>query len=163
MTDRRSWKVLGRLTRWDARRTMSRYYFFLTLVQSQPPGEKAWFWFWGRWRRLVSSPSSLIPAVIKLRHGVSREVSTLFGKRRILSAPCHRGGHLLRLHVAAGGLRPPSLRPGLMAGMKAMPAAQKKMVAGGIWLLARSLFSFFFPLSSWDIVQIYSIQLSLCW
>ncbi len=33
---------------------------FLTLVQSQPPGEKAWFWFWGRWRRLASSPSSLI-------------------------------------------------------------------------------------------------------
>ncbi len=108
-------------------------------------------------------PFLAYPAVIKLRHGVSREVSTLFGKRRILSAPCHRGGHLLRLHVAAGGLRPPSLRPGLMAGMKAMPAAQKKMVAGGIWLLARSLFSFFFPLSSWDIVQIYSIQLSLCW
>ncbi len=50
-----------------------------------------------------------------------------------------------------------------MAGMKAMLAARKKMVVGGIWMLARSLFSFFFPLSSWDIVQIYSIQLSLCW
>ncbi len=60
MTDWRSWKVLGRLIRWNARRTMSRYYFFLTLVQPQPPGEKSWFRFWGRWRRLVSSPSSLI-------------------------------------------------------------------------------------------------------
>ncbi len=44
----------------NARRTMSRYYFFLTLVQLQPPREKAWFRFWDRWRRLVSSPSSLI-------------------------------------------------------------------------------------------------------
>ncbi len=50
-----------------------------------------------------------------------------------------------------------------MAGIEAMLAARKKMVAGGIWMLARSLFSFFFPLSSWDIVQIYSIQLFLCW
>ncbi len=50
-----------------------------------------------------------------------------------------------------------------MAGIEAMPAARNKMVAGEIWMLARSLFSFFFPLSSWDSVQIYSIQLSLCW
>ncbi len=52
--------VPGGLVRWGARRTMSHYCFFLTLVQSQPPREKAWFRFWGRWRRLVSSPSSLI-------------------------------------------------------------------------------------------------------
>ncbi len=104
--------------------------------------------------------------VIKLRQGVSREVSTLFGKRRILSAPCHRRRHLLKLHKATGRRRPPSLQSGgrgLMAGIEEMPAARKKMVAGGIWMLARSLFSFFFPLSSWDSVHIYSIQLSLCW
>ncbi len=71
--------------------------------------------------------------------GVSREVSTLFGRRRILSAPCHRRGHLLRLHKAAGRRRPPSLRPGgrgLLAGIEEMPAARKKMVARGIWMLA---------------------------
>ncbi len=44
--------------------------------------------------------------------GVSREVSTLFGRQRILSAPCHRRGHLLRLLKAAGRRWPPSLRPG---------------------------------------------------
>ncbi len=101
-----------------------------------------------------------------MARGVSREVLTLFGRRRILSAPCHRRGHLLRLHKPAGRQRPPSLRTGgrgLMAGIEEMPAAQKKMVAGGIWMLARSHFSFFFPLSSWDIAHIYSIQLSLCW
>ncbi len=81
--------------------------------------------------------------VIKLRQGVSREVSTLFGKRRILSAPCHRRRHLLKLHKATGRRRPPSLQSGgrgLMAGIEEMPAARKKMVAGGIWMLARSLF-----------------------
>ncbi len=90
-------------------------------------------------------PFLAYPAVIKLRHGVSREVSTHFGRRRILSAPCHRIRHLLRLHKAAGRQRPPSLRPGgrgLVVGMEEMPAARKKMVAGGIWMLARSLFSF---------------------
>ncbi len=91
-------------------------------------------------------PFLAYPAVIKLRHGVNREASILFGKRRILSAPCHRVGHLLRIHRAAGGQRPPYLRPGgrgLAAGMEEMPAARKKMVAGGIWMLARSLFLFF--------------------
>ncbi len=29
-----------------------------------------------------------------------------------------------------------------MVGIEEMPAARKKMVAGGIWMLARSLFSF---------------------
>ncbi len=81
---------------------------------------------------------------------MSRDASTLFGKRRILSAPCHRRHHLLQLHKAAGGRRPPSLRPGgrgLMAGIEEMPAARKKMVAGGIWMLA-NLFFFFFLIFS---------------
>ncbi len=41
-----------------------------------------------------------------------------------------------------------------------------EMVAGGIWMIARSfcfISFFFFPLSSWDSVFIYSIRLSLCW
>ncbi len=43
---------------------------------------------------------------------MSREVSTLLRKRRILSAPCHRRKHILWLHKATGEQRPPSLRPG---------------------------------------------------
>ncbi len=121
-----------------------------------------------RWMTALGlQPFLAYPAVIKLWHGVSREVLTLFERWRILSAPCHRRGHLLRLHKAAGRRQPPSLRPGgrgLMAGIEELPAARKKMVAGGIWMLARSLFfSLFFPLSSWDIAHIYLIQLSLCW
>ncbi len=95
-------------------------------------------------------PFLAYPTVICYGTGVNREASILLAKQRILSAPCHRMGHLLRIHREAGGRHPPSLQPGgrgLEAGMEEMPAARKKMVAGGIWMLARSLF-FFFLLSS---------------
>ncbi len=71
---------------------------------------------------------------------MNRDASILFRKRRILSTPCHRVGHLLRIHRAAGGRRLPFLRPdgrGLEAGME-------EMVAGGIWMVARSFFFFLF-------------------
>ncbi len=51
---------------------------------------------------------------------MSREVSTLLRKRRILSAPCHRRQHILWLHGAAGERWPPSLRPGGRALMAVM-------------------------------------------
>ncbi len=92
-------------------------------------------------------PFLAYPAVIKLRHEVNRDASILFGKRRILSDPCHRVGHLLRIHRAAGGRQLLFLRSdgrGLMTGME-------EMVAGEIWMVARSIsYFFFFPLSSWD-------------
>ncbi len=83
---------------------------------------------------------------------MNRDASILFGNRRILSAPCHRVGHLLWIHRAAGGRWPPFLWPGgrgLVVGME-------EMVAGGIWMIARSLFFsfFFFPHSSWDSIYI---------
>ncbi len=166
MTDRRSWKVLGKLIRWNAHRTMSHYYFFLTLVQLQRSGERPLIRFWRRWHRLVSSPSSPIRRQLNYGTRVSRKVSTLLRKRRILSAPCHRGSHMLRLYKATGKRRPSSLRPGgrgLKAGMEAIPTAWEKMVAGCWWILAKSLFIFLFPLSPWDTVSIYPTQLSLCW
>ncbi len=168
MTDRRSWKVLGRLIRWNARRTMSHYYFFPTLVQPQPSGERPLIRFWRRWQRLVSSPSSPIRRQLNYSTRVSREVSTLLRKQRILSAPCRRGRHMLRLYKATGKRRPSSLRPGgrgLKDGMEAIPTAQERMVAGWRWILAKSifLFFFFFPFSAWDTVSIYPTQLSLCW
>ncbi len=65
MTDQISWRVLGRLIRWSAHRTMSHCYFFLTLVRLQRSGERHLVRFWRRWQHLVSSPSS---SIIKLRH-----------------------------------------------------------------------------------------------
>ncbi len=72
---------------------------------------------------------------------MSTEVSTLLRKRRILSAPCHRGRHMLQLYKATGKWRPSSLRPG---GMEPIPTAREKMVAGWRWILAKSLFIFIF-------------------
>ncbi len=104
-------------------------------------------------------PFLAYPAVIKRSFNSLRKaedfVSSLSQKKAIAAAPQGNG------KAAAAFSRPG--RRGLMAGIEEMPAARKKMVAGGIWMLARSLFSFFFPLSSWDSVHIYSIQLSLCW
>ncbi len=42
----RYWKVLGRLIRWNAHRTMSHYYFFPTLVQPQRSGGRHLIRFW---------------------------------------------------------------------------------------------------------------------
>ncbi len=134
MTDRRSWKVLGRLIRWNSRRTMTCYFFFPDFSPATAAKRKSLVPVLRSMTALGLQHFLAYPAVIKLRHGVSREVSTLFGRRRILSALCHRRGHLLRLHKAAGRRRPPSLRPGgrgLMAWIEEMPAARKKMVAGG--------------------------------
>ncbi len=94
MTNRRSWKVLGSLIRWNAHRTMSHYYFFLTVVQPQPPGERALTRFWRRWLHLVSSPSSPIRRWLNYGTKGSRGCSTLLKKRRILSAPCLRRRHM---------------------------------------------------------------------
>ncbi len=149
---------------------MSRYYFFPDFSPATAARSKSLVPVLRTMTALGLQPFLAYPAVIKLRHGGEQRrfdslrkaedfISSLSQRRTFAAAPRGGGG-------AAGGRRPPSLRPGwrgLMAGMKAMLAARKKMVAGGIWMLARSLFSFFFPLSSWDIVQIYSIQLSLCW
>ncbi len=149
VADRGSWGVLGRLVRWGARRTMSHCYFFLTLVQPQPPGEGALFRFWGGWLRWVSSPSSLVRRWLNCGTGVGRGVSTLLRGRRILSAHCHRRKHILWLRRAVGERRPPFLRPGgrgLMAGMETIPAAWEKMVAGWTWIPVESLFfSFLSP------------------
>ncbi len=48
-------------------------------------------------------PFLAYPAVIKLRHGGEQRCFNSLRKQRILSAPCHRVGHLLRIHRAAGG------------------------------------------------------------
>ncbi len=93
-------------------------------------------------------------AVIKLWHGGEQRsfdslrkaedfISSLSQRRTFAVAPQGGGGGG---RGGGGGGRPWPSGRGLMAGMKAMLAAWKKMVAGGIWMLARSLF--FFLLSS---------------
>ncbi len=98
-----------------------------------------------------NGPSSPIRRQLNYGTRVSRKVSTLLRKRRILSAPCRRGRHMLRIYRATGIRRPSSLRPGgrgLKAGMEVIPTARETMVAGWRWILAKSLFIFIFFLSS---------------
>ncbi len=113
VADRGSWGVLGGLVRWNERGTVSCCCFFLALVQPRPPGGGAWFRFWGQWRRLVSSPSLLVRRWLGCGAGVSGGVSTLFGGRGILSAPCRGGGRLLRLRGAAAAAFSSAQREGL--------------------------------------------------
>ncbi len=61
-------------------------------------------------------------------------VSSLSQKRAFAATP-QDSGKAAAAFSSAGGR-------GLMAGIEEMLAARKKMVAGGIWMLARSPFSF---------------------
>ncbi len=91
-----------------------------------------------------------LSAVIKLRHGVEQRSFRLsLESGGFCQLPVTEEGIAAAPQGSGEGGRPPSLRPGgrgLMAGIEEMPAPRKKMVAGGIWMLARSLFSFFFSL-----------------
>ncbi len=94
-------------------------------------------------------PFLTYPAVIKLRHGGEQRSFDSLRKAEDFISSLSQKKTFAVVHKAKGRRRPPSLRPGgrgLMAGIEAMPAARKKMVARGIWMLARSLF--FFLLSS---------------
>ncbi len=154
MTDWRFWKVLGKAYPVKCRRTMSRYYFFLTLVQIQPPREKAWFRFWGRWPALGLQPFLAYPAVIKLRHGGEQKCFNSLRKAEdFVGSLSQSGTFAADPQGKREERRPPFLDP-----------------AGGAWWSVwrdvgvegyGSLF-FFFPLSSWDIIIFYSIQLSPC-
>ncbi len=80
-------------------------------------------------------PFLIYPAVIKLRH------------KGFLSAPCLSRRRMPWLYGKATGKQwPLSLRPGrrgLMAGMEAVLAAQKEMMAGWTWMLAEAVFLLF--------------------
>ncbi len=148
MTDQISWKVLGRRIRWSAHRTMSHCCFFLTLVRLQRSGERHLVRFWRRWLHLVSSPSSSIQRWLSYGTKGNREATIPLRKRRILSVPClsrspmpqHYGG-------MTGEQRPLFLQfhgRGVTAGMDLALAAQKGMIAGWTWMLAKPIVCVFF-------------------
>ncbi len=95
-------------------------------------------------------PFLAYPAVIKLRHGGEQRSFDSFRKAEDFVSSLSQNGTFAADPQGSGRAAPPSLQPGgrgLEAGMEEMPAARKKMVAGGIWMLARSFF-FLFLLSS---------------
>ncbi len=112
MTDRRSWKVLGRLIRWNGR-TMSHYYFFPNFSPATTIRIKAFNPVLKKMTSLGLQPFLIYPAVSN-NYGTkgSRKVLTLLRKRRILSAPCLSRRRMPWLHgKATGKQRPLSLRP----------------------------------------------------
>ncbi len=77
-------------------------------------------------------PFLAYPAVIKLQHG---------GEQRCFDSLRKAEDFVSSLSQKAAAFSRPGGR-GLMAGIEEMSAARKKMVAGGIWMIARSHFSF---------------------
>ncbi len=144
--------------------TLCFHWCFLTLVRLQQSGERHLVRFWRRWLHLVSSPSSSIQRW--LSYGTKRGTEKL-------RFPSESGG-FYQFHVSAevlcralggttGEQRPLFLLHGrgVTAGMDLALAAQKGMIAGWPWMLAKPFLRFL--LLYWDIVLIYPVQRSLCW
>ncbi len=165
MTDQISWKVLGRRIRWSAHRTMSHCCFFLTLVRLQRSGERHLVRFWRRWQHLVSSPSSSIQRWLSYGTKENREASIPLRKRRILSVPCLSRSPMPPLFGGTTGeQRPLFLRfdgRGVTAWMDLALAAQKGMIAGWPWMLAKPIFCVFFSYTG--ILSLFIRKRSLCW
>ncbi len=89
-------------------------------------------------------PFLIYPAVIKLRHKGNREASIPLRKRRILSVPCLSRSPMPRSRGdggAAAAVSPVRGR-GVTAGMDLALAAQKGMIAGWPWMLAKPILRF---------------------
>ncbi len=147
---------------------MSHYYFFLTVGPATTTRRKSFNPVLKKMTSLGLQPFLTYPAVIKLRHkGEQRMFDSPQKAEDFISSLSQKKTYAYILYKAMGKQRPLSLRPGgrgLVAGVKAVPAAQEGMMARWTWMLVEPVFCFFFsPLSSWDIVPIYPVQRSLCW
>ncbi len=103
---------------------------------------------WRRWQHLVSSPSSSIQRWLSYGTKENREASIPLRKRRILSVPCLSRSPMPPLFGGTTGeQRPLFLRfegRGVTAWMDLALAAQKGMIAGWPWMLAKPIFCVFF-------------------
>ncbi len=103
---------------------------------------------WRRWLHLVSSPSSSIQRWLIYGTKENREASIPLRKRRILSVPCLSRSPMPQLcGGTAGEQRPLFLRfdgRDVTAGMDLALAAQKGMIAGWSWMLAKPIDCVFF-------------------
>ncbi len=122
--------------------------FFPDLVRLQRSGERHLVRFWRRWQHLVSSPSSSIQRWLSYGTKENREASIPLRKRRILSVPCLSRSPMPPLFGGTTGeQRPLFLRfdgRGVTAWMDLALAAQKGMIAGWPWMLAKPIFCVFF-------------------
>ncbi len=148
MTDQISWKVLGRRIRWSAHRTMSHCCFFLTLVRLQRSGERHLVRFWRRWQHLVSSPSSSIQRWLSYGTKGTEKLDSPQKAEDFISSMSQQKS----MPQLCGGTRGSSGRcfpvrgRGVTAGMDLALAAQKGMIAGWTWMLAKPIVCVFFSI-----------------
>ncbi len=123
---------------------MSHCCFFLTLVRLQRSGERHLVRFWRRWQHLVSSPSSSIQRWLSYGTKENREASIPLRKRRILSVPCpQQKSYAAALRGDDGGSSGRCFSgstEGVTAWMDLALAAQRGMMAGWPWMLAKPIF-----------------------
>ncbi len=111
-------------------------------------------------------PFLIYPAVIKLRHkGEQRSFDSPQKAEDFISSMSQQKSYAAALRGDDGGAAAavsPVRRRGVTAWMDLALAAQKGMIAGWPWMLAKPIFLRFLLLY-WDIVLIYPVQRSLCW
>ncbi len=167
MTDRKSWKVPGRLIRLKCAQGNVTLLFFPDFSPATAIRRKAFNPILKKMTALGLQPFIIYPAVIKLRHKGEQKsfdspqkaedfISSLSQQQTYADAL--RGGAEHR-HTSAA-----SRREELDGRDGHGPSCPGGMVAGWTWTLARPVFCFFFsPLSYWDIAPIYPVQRSRCW
>ncbi len=121
--------------------------FFLTLVRLQASGERHWSGF--EEDDCTWSPALLIyPAVIKLRHkGETEKLRFPQKAEDFISSMSQQKSYAAALRGDDGGAAAavsPVRREGLTAGMVLVLAAQKGMIAGWTWMLAKPIVCVFF-------------------
>ncbi len=137
-------KVLGRRIRWSAHRQCHTA-VFSWLSPATAIRRKAFGPVWRRWQHLVSSPSSSIQRWLSYGTKENREASIPLRKRRILSVPCLSRSPMPPLFGGTTGEQRPLFHGrGVTAWMDLALAAQKGMIAGWPWMLAKPIFCVFF-------------------
>ncbi len=159
------WKVLGRLIRWSAHRTMSHCCFFPTLVRLTAIRRKAFGPVLKKMTALGLQPFLSIQRWLTTAQRRTEKLRFPSESGGFYSVPC-LSRSLCR--SSAGGRRgssgrcSPSPREGHDGREDLALAAQKGMIAGWPWMLAKPIVCVFFSLY-WDIVLYYPVQRSLCW
>ncbi len=107
-------------------------------------------------------PFLIYPAVIKLRHKGEQRSFDSPQKAEDLSVPCLSRSPMPPLFGGrTGGAAAAVYGRGVTAGMDLALAAQKGMIAGWPWMLAKPIFAFSSLILGY--VLIYPVQRSLCW
>ncbi len=141
--------------------------FFPDFSRLQRSGERHLVRFWRRWQHLVSSPSSSIQRW--LSYGTKENRRSFDSPQKaegFISSMSQQKSYAAALRGDDGGSSgrcfSGSTRRAWSAWMDLALAAQKGMIAGWPWMLAKPIFCVFFSYTG-ILSLIYPVQRSLCW